>query len=57
MNEMNREYFFDIVAVLTAGATQKDAISDFFSPFPAFTPVGGQSVLFVGKRGSIFQLK
>jgi hypothetical protein len=31
MNEMNREYLLDIVAVLTAGATQKDSISDFKS--------------------------
>jgi hypothetical protein len=29
MNEMNRDYLFDIVAALTAGATQKESESDF----------------------------
>ena len=32
MNEMNREYLFDTVAVLMAGANQKESISDFLSP-------------------------
>jgi len=33
MNEMNREHLFDIIAALTAGATNtSDSKSDFLSP-------------------------